>query len=416
MLHTIRLLILAGLLFSAGCSSLPPLPLPPTVTPVPVKETTSTPQPVPTQTGSSQPQARILRIWFPPRFDPNSGTEAANLLKQRLLDFETRHPGLKIEVRIKAEEGETGLLNSLSITNIAAPSALPDLVALPRPALEVAALKGLLHPVDGLSTILQDPNWYGYARELGHIQNIGYGLPFAGDAMVLLYGSEIEDGVTWENIFTNKNRLSFPAANPQGLFGLSLYISAGGEIVDSNGLPTLDQEALTKVLVWVQEGLFAGTLSPSLRNISTEEQVKSAYRAGDADMAIVWASDLPAFGFIAPVPGLGGVSHSFATGWVWALAGSNPEHQQVAIELAEYLIEDDFLAAWLRNDGFLPVRLSTGDPAVSSTFDPVIESAQVIPSNSVLQVLGPLMQEALIRVLNGEQPEAVAGSVVEKLK
>jgi hypothetical protein len=46
----------------------------------------------------------------------------------------------------------------------------------------------------------------------------------------------------------------------------------------------------------------------------------------------------------------------------------------------------------------------------------IIESAYPIPSNDVMTVLGPLMQEALTRVLNGEQPEEVATSVVEKLK
>jgi len=34
----------------------------------------------------------------------------------------------------------------------------------------------------------------------------------------------------------------------------------------------------------------------------------------------------------------------------------------------------------------------------------------------VLSVLGQLMQDALIRVLNGERPAVVAGSVVESLK
>jgi len=46
----------------------------------------------------------------------------------------------------------------------------------------------------------------------------------------------------------------------------------------------------------------------------------------------------------------------------------------------------------------------------------ILESAHPIPSNDVLMILGPLMQEALTRVLNGEQPEAVASSVAEKLK
>ena len=416
MFRAFRLLVLVGLLFSAGCSSFPALPLLATPTPAPDKQVTSTPQVIPTQTALPGPEARILRVWLPPRFDPNAGTSPANLLKQRLADFESQHPGLVIDVRIKAEDGDTSLLNSLSITSNAAPTALPDLVALPRPALEAAALKGLLHPIDGLSTLLQDPNWYGYARDLGHIQNIGYGLPFAGDAMVLIYNEELEGGVLWENIFASKRRLSFPAGDPQGLFGLSLYISAGGEVVDSSGLPMLDQVVLTRVLTLVQEGVFAGTLLPSLKNVLTEEQVKASYRAGDVDMAILWASTLPATGFIAPVPGLDNSGYSFATGWVWALAGSKPEYQQLAIELAEFLIEDNFLSAWLQDDGFLPVRVSAASAATASTFGPVIESAQVIPSNNALEVLSPLLQEALVRVLNNEPPEVVAGSVTEKLK
>lgn len=409
-----RLLVLIGLFFGAGCSSLPSIPLLSTPTPVPDKGSTSTPQSTPTQTALPQLEARVLRVWLPPRFDPNAGTKAANLLEQRLVEFEALHPGLEIEIRIKAEDGETSLLNSLSATSLAAPTALPDLIALPRPVLESAALKGLLHPIDGLSTLLQDPGWYGYARDLGHIKDIGYGLPFAGDAMVLLHADELDGGVLWENIFANKRRLSFPAGDPQGLFGLSLYLSAGGEIEDADGLPMLDQSVLARVLTVEQEGVFAGTFLPSLKNVLTEEQVKSAYRNGDVDMAILWASNLPANGFIAPVPGLDRTGYSLASGWVWALAGSNPEHQQLAIELAEFLLEENFLSAWLKDDGFLPVRLSNG--AAGSPFDPVIESARVIPSNDSLEVLGPLVQEALVRVLNGEQPEVVAGSVIEKLK
>ncbi len=411
-----RLFVLLGLLFGAGCSSIPSLPLLPTPTTVPVIEATSTPQAIPTQTAFPRPEARFLRLWLPPRFDPNAETESGRLLRQRLIEFEAQHPGLEIEIRIKAEEGDVNLLNSLSVTSLAAPMALPDIIALPRPALETAALNGLLHPIDGLSTRLQDPNWYGYARDLGHIQNIGYGLPFAGDMMVLIYNDELDGGVLWDNIFSQKKKISFPAGDAQGLFGLSLYLSANGDVVDSKGLPSLDQVALTRVLSWVQEGVSTGSLLPSLKNVLTDEQIKASYRAGDVDMAVFWSSNLPETGFIAPVPGLDNSSYSFATGWVWALAGSNPENQQLAIELAEFLIDDGFLSTWLQDDGFLPVRVSNASSVVVSTFDPVIESAHVIPSNKTIEVLGPIMQEAITRVLNGEQPEVVAGSVIENLK
>ena len=173
MARALRITLCASLIFLAGCSSLAPLLAQLTPTPVPVissPEVTpaaSTPESDATETALPATGPRILRVWLPPQFDPDAGTESANLLKQRLADFETQHPGLEIEVRIKAEEGEANILNALSVTSMAAPTALPDLVALSRPALEAAALKGLLHPIDGLSTTLQDPNWYGYARQLG---------------------------------------------------------------------------------------------------------------------------------------------------------------------------------------------------------------------------------------------------------
>jgi maltose-binding protein MalE len=182
-----RFVISIGLIFNAGCASLEPIfaSLTPPA-PVPTKQATSTPAKVPTQTIPVPPQEPLLRVWLPPEFDPAAQNDAAKLLAQRLVEFEDGHPGLKIEVRVKKTEGENEIVNVLSLTSVAAPSTLPDLIILSRPDLEAAAIQGLLHPIAGLSTSLEDPNWYGYAQELGRIQNTGYGLPFAGNALVLV--------------------------------------------------------------------------------------------------------------------------------------------------------------------------------------------------------------------------------------
>jgi multiple sugar transport system substrate-binding protein len=423
MARTLHITLSLLFIFLAGCSSLAPLLTQRTPTPVPVTSSpqgtpaTSTPEPEATETKRSANEPRILRVWLPPQFDPNAGTESANLLKQRLADFETQHPGLEIEVRIKAEEGEANILNALSVTSMAAPSALPDLVALSRPALESAALKGLLHPIDGLSTTLQDPNWYGYARQLGEIENIGYGLPFAGNVFALVYRSELGELTNWEEILASEGVLSFPAGDPQGLVGLSLYTSAGGEIVNSQGLPTLDQTVLTRLLSLIEDGLGASMLSPSLAIVGTDAQALQLYRDRTANMVITWASNYRPVSDeqIIPLPGLDETPYSLATGWMWALAGSNTENQALAVELAEYLIADEFIGEWTRAAGYLPTRPSSVDEQ-DPTIAALIESAKPIPSNDVLSVLGQLMQDALIRVLNGERPAAVAGSVVDSLK
>jgi len=408
----LRIACVVILVSLAGCADIASLLSTPTAVPVPHVTSTSQPTLPATKTALPPVEARVLRVWLPPRFDPNANTTAAILLKKRLADFETSHPGLEIEVRIKAEAGETGLFNALSITSIAAPTALPDLIALSRPDLEAAALKGLLHPIDGLSTVLQEPDWYPYARDLGHIQNIGYGLPFAVDALVMVHRPELEIK-TWNDIFSSEESLVFPVSDPQALVALSLYVSAGGELVDDQGLPTLEEGPLTQTLTLIANGLEEHAFLPAMINYETDAQSLQAYREGRANLAITWAVNYHPVddGILQPIPNLNGTPHTFAIGWIWALAGSDPENQQVASELAEYLIADDFVSNWSENTGYLPSRLSQ-DSGINS----ILESAHVLPSNEVLGVLGPIMDQALIRVLNGDQVVSVVQSVMEQVK
>jgi ABC-type glycerol-3-phosphate transport system substrate-binding protein len=309
------------------------------------------------------------------------------------------------------------MLNALSLTSAAAPNVLPDLILLSRSDFEMAALLGLLHPIDGLSTSLDGPNWYSYAQQLGHIQNTGYGLPFLGDALVLVYYPELGQIVAWEDVLESKGHIAFPAGNAQALIGLSLYASAGGEILDSQGLPTLEQEALTRVLTLVSDGVSKEVFPPSLANITNEAQALQIYRTGSANKAMVWyLSYRPdEDGAVTPLPGLDSMPFSYASGWIWALAGAKPENQQLAVELAEFLVAEDFIAEWTQETGYLPTRPSIVEEG-DRTLTAILESAHPIPSGDVLAVLGPLMQEALTRVLNSEKPEDVAASIVEKLR
>ncbi len=405
---------------TAGCASLEPFlaSLTP-ASPIPLTGTapaTSTPSPLPTVTATNEPHVSRLRVWLPAQFDPSAEHPAAEMLAQRLAEFESEHD-LTIEVRLKKDEAEGDILNALSLTGAAAPSALPDLILLSRSDLEIAATRGLLHPIDGLSTSLDDPNWYSYAQQLGHIQNTGYGLPFLGDALVLVYYPELGQIVSWEDVLNSDGDIVFPAGNPQGLIGLSLYASAGGEILDAQGLPMLDQEVLARVLTLIDEGISREVFPPSLANVTNETQTLQIYRTGNANKAIVsYLSYRPSEdGRLTPLPGLDQMSFSYATGWIWALAGANVENQQLAAELAEYLVADDFVGEMTRETGYLPTRpsmVAEGDRTIIA----VLESAHPLPANDVLTVLGPLMQEALGRVLNGEEPEDVAASIVSVLK
>ena len=152
-----RCVVLLGYLFSAGCASLEPLlasltPSPPAPTPRP----TPTPLTIVTETPPPQTPDSSLRLWLPVQFDPAADNDPAKLLAERLAEFESQHPGIHLEVRLKRVDSENDIINALSLTSAAAPDALPDLILLSRPDLEAAALRGLLHPIDGLSTSLED--------------------------------------------------------------------------------------------------------------------------------------------------------------------------------------------------------------------------------------------------------------------
>jgi multiple sugar transport system substrate-binding protein len=421
------LLLLLTLL--SGCGNLPAnlpfLNATPTATGTPVTTPTSGPSPTSQPATPSRPDS--LRLWVPPQFDPNADTDAGKLFKARLDDFASRNPGLIIDVRVKAVSGPANLLDELLLTQSAAPEALPDLIALPRDDLETGALKGALHPFDGLSEILNDPDWYTYARQLGHVKNTAYGLPFAGDALLLLYHPSLLGQLpdTWEGMQSQGVTLSIPGADPAATFELCLYQSTGVKLVDEQGNPKLDQGTLTTLFAFLRANQQNGMIPFNVTEYQNDTQSWQAYSDGFANTVVTWSSryltDTPADTLPAPLLGLDGTAYTVATGWSWALAGSNPSRQALAVKLAEFLVDSEFLAGWTSATGVLPTRPNAlaawPDKTQQANLNAIMLSAQLAPSEEVTTTLGPVIEEAGLKVLNGQQtPEEAAQAVVDSLK
>jgi multiple sugar transport system substrate-binding protein len=418
----LTLVILLSLLTGcANISSLLSTPEPATVpssTAIPIATSTATITPTVTPGGP-----RTLRLWVPPQFDPAAETPAGTLLQKRLDEFVARRPGLQIEVRVKAENGTSGLLNTLTATRSAAPSIMPDLVALSRTDLESATAKGLLHPLDGLTTLPDDPDWYPYAQKMAHIQNSTYGMPFAGDALILV-GYRYPLPSVWSDI-KKDTLLIFPAADPQALFSLSLYLSAGGILQDDQGHLALDENIMGQVLSLYQPFLENGLLPPNIVDYQDDEQAWNAFREQRGNLVVSWTSrflqeqTLPLA--LAPLPGLETGQYTLATGWSWALAGSNSDNQPLAVELAEFLSDSQFLAEWTQATGYLPTRptalSSWSDARTQMILSQAAESANLVPGEDLLVTVGPLFSEAVLSVLNGDRlPIEAARSAAEQLK
>jgi multiple sugar transport system substrate-binding protein len=389
-----------------------------TATPLPtdqVAKATATP---------SGPQT--LEIWVPPQFDPTSGSSAAEKLRTRLAAFEAQNPDLKVQVRVKAASGPGGLMESLSAASAAAPAVLPALVALSRSDLETAALKGLVFSLDGLTRIVDDTDWYAYARQLALIQGSAFGLPFAGDAMLLLYrpAKLPTPPPDWQTLIKSKLPTAFAAADGQALTTLQLYLSAGGEVNDNQGRPTLQADTLAQVLKLIDEGVKAGIFPNWLSQYQTDGQAWQAYREQRTDLLVTWSSnylaDLPADTAAAPLPSLGDKPVTLATGWIWALSDPLPERRAASIRLAEFLVDSEFLAQWSANAGYLPTRPSAltawSNAGLRSLFSPIALSAQVRPSNDLLLGLGPILEDATLQIIKQQgDPVQIAQAAAERL-
>ena len=423
-----KLWLIFTLLFLVSCSVISP-----------TEEIVSTTEPViPTSTEvitevaplppeeTATPGPTILVIWVPPLLDPDENPQAGRILLERLEEFSREYPGVEVHVRVKAESGPGGLIDSLTTARTAAPLALPELVALPYESMQAAALKGLLHPYDDLSNIMADSDWYEYAQELANLQNSTFGLPFMGDVQTLVFRpSVVEDPpLDWDTALQITKIYAFPAADPQAIFTLSQYIANGGDVQDSEGRPFIDQEKLSEVLGFYKNAEKAGVMPSTLTQYQTNEQIWDAYKDGRMSMAVTNAS-LYLTGTITdtaivPIVTPDGNIFSLASGWVWALTTATPEQREISARLAEFLTESNFLAEWSEALGYLPPRPSSMGiwPGTISNvrLGKISISARLLPTQDILISLGPALENATVAVLSGQDdPLAAAETAADSL-
>ena len=387
-----------------ACTSFP-YANPPVVTPTSSEvENIATETPPESEIPPTEDSApKTLRLWLPPQFDPAAETEAGELLRARLESFQKRRPDLILEVRIKATEGQASLLNSLISAHQAAPSVMPDLVALSRPDLERAVKEGILHPIDGLTVLLDDPDWFPYARSLAHIQDSAYGLPFSANLFGLRYiPTEDFPTPTIAALEEQEAQLLFDPDDSQADLSFCLYTAAGIPLQNEEGEASLEEEALTKLFSFYKSELLFPT--------EEKEQI----------FPVLWSNDFlnetPADAVLTPIPGPEGITCSLASAWLWTLAGSAPDLQPAAAELAEYLSDSAFLAEWTVATATLPPR-PTALAATKESLHQLSLVAQPIPSNDTVKALAEIFRVATLSVVQEQvDPSAAAQNVLENLQ
>jgi multiple sugar transport system substrate-binding protein len=370
-----------------------------------------------------------LRVWLPPQFDPDGSSLASDLLRARLDEFEAKYSTIRLDVRVKALDGPGGMLDSLVAASAAAPQALPDLVLIPRVLLESAAVKGLLYPYDGLTNIMDDQSWFEYAIQLAHLKDSTYGIPFAGDVMVLARAitETVAAPLSLQDTLFQKNVLLYPAGDPQALFTMCMYLAEGGKLQNDQGRPALDELPLANILNYDQQASLEGVMPYTLTQFTDDSQVWEALLSGQYPLAVTWASTFladPRIGqanlALAPLPTPDGTPFTLANGWSWALAGQDPAARHLSVTLAEFLVDKEFMAEWTQAAGYLPPRVDALQAWPESPWQKVIEqvsfSAWLAPSPDLTATVGPVLQQALVDVLAGRRDaQSAAQAAVDQI-
>ncbi len=401
------------------------------LSPDPPTEIPSVSQASPTPNPSATPDVPVLGsetliLWVPPQFDPLDGSTASNLFLSRLDEFSSRRPQTDIQVRVKELSGEYGLLESLRTTRIAAPIIMPDLIALPRSLMEQAFLEGLVLPLDEITEVMDENDWFSYALDLARVGDQIAGIPFAGDVMVLAYKNDSEDPPPpdWDSVLTIQKALAFPASDPQALVTLALYQSLEGELVDPSGELIIGEESLLEVLTYYQQAQAANVMPYWLTQFETDQQSWQSYQDRQSTLAVTWSSTLLSADSpntaLAALPTKDSKPFTYADGWVWCVIPSDTETEQVAVELAEFVIDETYLSIWSLESGYLPTRPSGMDSwsevSFYSTLQQLLPSAILIPDGHILDELGPKVRDAVVAVLKDQvEPASALADLVETI-
>ncbi len=420
-LHKCLAALLAALLL-VGCAGLGADSTP---NPGPESTPTFSPTTIPA-TSTPSPNGNLV-LWLVPRFAPSTDTAAGALLLARLQAFEANHPGLIITTRIKQESGSGGLVETLQAAAIAAPATLPDIVVLNVEMLNQAAGDGLILPLDDLLTTPSAPTWYDFSLDASMVNGGRYGMPFAADCDVLSYSLAAYPAAprAWDDLLNGPAHFLFPAADPQAVFTINLYLAAGGAITNTAGVPMLEAEPLAEVFSFYELLLTADVVPLISRQYTTAAETWAQQSGGKAVAALAPLSTffntyIPSLHSAAPLPAPDTAGTIFAETWSWAIVPHDPAHQALAAELLQWLSDPEFLGPWTNALNLLPPNAPTlatwPDGPKASIASRLVTSAQNRPGDEILDVLGPPIQEAVQQIfLEGATPEEAAAAVIDAL-
>jgi ABC-type glycerol-3-phosphate transport system substrate-binding protein len=430
---TLLLLLGAAAALLTGCDLAPvqptPLPETPAGTPGPLPDVT----PVPTeQVGGTPPAPSVITmtIWTTEAFRPTQTITSGQILLDQVAMFEAAHPDVQIEFIIKKPYGKGGILDFLLTTQAVVPALLPDLVFLDIDELGPAVQAAVVQPLSELIPPELVADLYPFAQEAGTFEGQLYALQFQANLDHLAYntGRMTIPPRSWPGVLSSPGPYIFPAGGQAGLVNedfLIQYLAVRSWPVSGDGEPFLQEDSLTAVLQYYQDGVTRGVFPADVVGYHTTDDCWRDYLAGEAILTHVSAHRYLTDGdqrpgtAMAPIPTINGPGAAISRGWSLALVATEATRQSLAIEFMTQLMSPESVGAWSLAADYLPTRqaaLESWDEEDSYTrfAGQLLQAARPRPRVANYTQVAAALQTAIEDVITGAAtPEEAAAQAIE---
>lgn len=411
-------------------------PTPPASAPTPIATevpATATPSPTPTITPIPAGAPHTLTVWISELAAPIAQPDVrSQIFERQILAFEATHPGLDIQLVYKKPEGKGGLEDYLTTASAVAPGVVPDLLMIDNQYLPRIARKGLIVPLDELLPPELLLDLYPFAIQAGTVDGQMVGIPFETSIEHALYNTAkiAVPPISWTEVFSSGATYLFPTLGRDGQVNdafLIQYLSTGAELLDSNGEPALDKQALVDILSFYRTGIESGVIPSDVLEYDTvrsgwrkylqaevvmTNMTSNLYMEGRGLLKVSQATWIPTRD--------GQPAVTLCRGTSWAIATSDPNRQALAVKLLVWLTEPANMAAWGEAAELLPTRraayeeMPRDDAAYVHFVYNQLEYAIPYPTSDTHKRIYQAMQEAVNAVLRqGEIPAVAAENVLK---
>lgn len=426
---------------SAGSATAVPSPSEPS----PADTAEATPEPTSSPAGDAADatvtpeeddlQAIELTVWMPEALAPSTETPGGQELLDQFNAFDEAHPDLSVQVEVKLTTGPGSTLAYLRSAPDVAPGILPDVALVNLDAMVQAAHDELVVPVNTMISPDDVADFYDAAVELGTTDGIFVGIPYVVEMQHTVYREVLflEPPNSFERVLESPVAFIFPAGT-LGEVGrvnrttVTQYMEAvGGDLLNEAGEPTIDEDALSDVLQFYADARDDNIIEPALLQLTNPSETWEMFSTRQAGLATVRSTDyLEARDRLINtqftwVPTQSGEPFTLIDGWMWVVTTRDPDRQQAAMELIDFLMTPVNHGTFTEAVGWLPsqpeaLTVWTQADQYASFADRVLSRAAPVPEAGLQAIVGVAIQDALEAVLlDGVAPAQAAVEAAQRV-